>query len=97
MLGALVEALVDRHVDVKLRRLGRREPYPIHNERPMRSRRPRCAAPGPRAARRAGRGGGSAAGGDGGADALSVRRGKAARIGEDDDEGTGMRWWGREG
>ena len=33
MLAALVEALVERHVDVELRRLGRREPYPIHNER----------------------------------------------------------------
>src|SRR6476646_8641256 len=32
-LVALVGALVDRHVDVELRRLGRREPYPIHNER----------------------------------------------------------------
>jgi hypothetical protein len=33
MLAALATALVDRHVDVELRRLGRREPYPIHNER----------------------------------------------------------------
>jgi hypothetical protein len=33
MLAALASALVDRHVDVELRRLGRREPYPIHNER----------------------------------------------------------------
>ena len=33
MLAALVEALVERHVDVELRRLGRRPPYPIHNER----------------------------------------------------------------
>src|SRR5215217_7060102 len=33
LLAALVGAVVDRHVDVELRRLGRREPYPIHNER----------------------------------------------------------------
>jgi hypothetical protein len=33
MLAVLVEALVERHVDVELRRAGRREPYPIHNER----------------------------------------------------------------
>src|SRR6476659_3377836 len=33
LLAALVGALVERHVDVELRRLGRREPYPIHNER----------------------------------------------------------------
>ncbi len=33
LLVALVEAVVARHVDVELRRLGRREPYPIHNER----------------------------------------------------------------
>ena len=33
MLAAMASALVDRHVDVELRRLGRREPYPIYNER----------------------------------------------------------------
>ncbi len=33
MLEAMVGALVERHIDVELRRLGRREPYPIHNER----------------------------------------------------------------
>jgi hypothetical protein len=33
LLAALVGALAARHVDVELRRLGRRPPYPIHNER----------------------------------------------------------------
>lgn len=32
-LAVLLGAMVERHVDVELRRLGRREPYPIHNER----------------------------------------------------------------
>jgi hypothetical protein len=33
MLEQLVRVMVDRHVDVELRRMGRKEPFPIHNER----------------------------------------------------------------